>query len=489
MKSEFLIAITQMAAERHLPKEVVMQAVEAALVSAYKKETKEGTEVVVRISSVTGDIHAYELRTVVETVETPLTQVSVADARKYKKDAKVGDVIEIEMHTVNAARIAAQTVKQVIMQRLREAEREQVYEEYVGKAGDIVSGIVQRIEGRNTIVDLGRAEALMPPQEQVPSERYRVGQRMKFYVLEVNRTLKGPQVVISRTHKNLIRRLFELEVPEVFNGIVEIKAIAREPGFRSKVAVWARQEGVDPVGSCVGLRGIRIQNVVNELHGEKIDVILWNDNIITLIANALSPAQVVSVAADEADKSAIVVVPDRQLSLAIGKEGQNARLGAKLTGWRIDIKSHTEFDASKSSVPVQTIYPARPAPAFVAAAPIAQAAAPAPVTATPVPVGAPEAPAPQVLRPAAQAAPAPQAPAPAVPVAAGGRPQTTEEGVALTEALSRADLWSVSKGAPQPGQIRFADDILPHRGGVPKAKGKKGKARIREELEEEGAQP
>jgi N utilization substance protein A len=279
-----------------------------------------------------------------EELEDDKIQMTLAEARRFKPEAKIGDVLNFEAAPKNAGRIAAQTAKQVVLQRLREAEREVVFDEYAGKEGDIVSGVVQRLEGRNVIVDLGRTEALLPPMEQSRTEHYRPAQRVKVMVLEVNKATKGPQIIVTRAHKDLLKRLFELEVPEIFKGIVEIKSIAREAGFRSKVAVHSRQEGVDPVGACVGLRGVRIQNVVNELNGERIDVVVWDPEPTRFVANALSPAQVVSVMAREEDNTAEVIVPDRQLSLAIGKEGQNARLAAKLTGWRIDIKSQTAYE-------------------------------------------------------------------------------------------------------------------------------------------------
>jgi len=251
----------------------------------------------------------------------------------------------VESTPANAGRIAAQTAKQVILQRLHEAEHSAIFEEYAGKSNDIITGVVQRIEPKQVFVNLGRVEAVLPSTEHTPGERYRIGQRLRVYVVEVARTPKGPKVVVSRSHPNLLRRLFELEVPEVFNGIVEIKSIAREAGFRSKVAVAARQEGIDPVGCCVGLRGIRIQNIVNELNGEKIDVVAWNKEIPAFIANSLSPAQVLTVELNI--DIATVVVPDKHLSLAIGKDGQNARLAAKLTGWRIDIKSASVVEAER----------------------------------------------------------------------------------------------------------------------------------------------
>jgi N utilization substance protein A len=345
MKNEFITAITALAAEKNLSKDVVLEAVEQALASAYKKDNLAQSNVLVRINQEDGGIHCFTTMTVVEEVEDEHTEMTLAQARAIQSDAKIGDVLEFEATPANAGRIAAQTAKQVVLQRLREAEREVVYEEYAGKEGDIVSGVVQRLEGRNVIVDLGKTEAVLPPPEQARTEHYRSGQRLKVMLLEVFKAAKGPQVVVTRTHKDLLKRLFELEVPEIFRGIVEIKSIAREAGYRSKVAVWSRQEGVDPVGACVGMRGIRIQNVVNELGGERIDVVQWDPEPSRFVANALSPAQVVSVVTKDDENTAEVVVPDRQLSLAIGKEGQNARLAAKLTGWRIDIKSQTAYEA------------------------------------------------------------------------------------------------------------------------------------------------
>ncbi len=345
MKSEFITAISQLAAEKNLPKDVVFEAVEVALASAYKKDNLAQSNVVVKINPEDGTMRVYTTKDVVEEVEDDKIQMTVDEARRVKYDAQLGDVLEFEATPANAGRIAAQTAKQVVLQRLREAEREVVYEEYSGKEGDIISGVVQRLEGRNVIIDLGKTEAVLPPPEQARTEHYRAGQRLKVLLVEVFKAAKGPQVVVSRTHKDLLKRLFELEVPEIFKGIVEIKAIAREAGYRSKVAVYSRQEGVDPVGACVGMRGIRIQNVVNELNGERIDVVVWDPESSRFVANALSPAQVVSVMTRDEENTAEVVVPDRQLSLAIGKEGQNARLAAKLTGWRIDIKSQSAYEA------------------------------------------------------------------------------------------------------------------------------------------------
>ncbi len=347
-----MIAITQLAAEKNLPKEVVLQAMEAALVSAYKKDVDLQGNVAVRIDRETGDHHVFLERTIVTEVEDPETEISLQDARKLRPDLQLGEAIQDEVHPGAAGRIAAQTAKQVVLQRLREAEREMVFEEFSNREGDIVSGVIQRIEPKHIVVDLGKTEAVFPVTEQVRNEHYRGGQRMKFYLLEVHRSIRGPQLILSRTHKNLLKRLFELEVPEIYRGVVEIKSIAREAGYRSKVAVSARQEGVDPVGSCVGLRGIRIQNIVNELNGERIDVIQWDVESPKFVANALSPAQVLSVKVDDEANTASVIVPDRQLSLAIGKEGQNARLAAKLTGWRIDIKPESAMAEQLASHPL-----------------------------------------------------------------------------------------------------------------------------------------
>ena len=338
MKSNFLIAITQLSAEKNLPKEVVIEAVEAALVSAFRKENSTtNQEISARIDPTTGAVKMCAEKTVVEVPSDSINEISLAEANRIKQDVQPGETIEVEVTPRNAGRIAAQTAKQVIIQRLHEAEHSAIFEEYADREGDIITGLVHRVEPRQIFIDLGRTEAVLPTSEQVRNERYRVGQRLKIYLLGVIRTSKGPQVVVSRSHPNLLQRLFELEVPEIFSGTVELKSIAREAGYRSKVAVATRQDDIDPVGCCVGLRGIRIQNIVSELNGEKIDVVAWDPDTAAFIANALSPAQILNVKLNEG--IATVVVPDRQFSLAIGKEGQNARLAAKLTGWRIDIKS------------------------------------------------------------------------------------------------------------------------------------------------------
>ncbi|UCC90292.1 MAG: transcription termination/antitermination protein NusA [Dehalococcoidia bacterium] len=348
MKSDFLLAITQLSAEKNLPKEVVIGAVEAALVSAYRKDNFAATQnISVKIDPNTGKVRVWAEKDVVEQPSDSRREISLDEARQVKPDVQIGDTIEVEATPRNAGRIAAQTAKQVILQRLHEAEHSAIFEEYAGKESDIVTGLVRRIEPRQIFIDLGRTEAILPAVEQVPTERYRMGQRLKVYLLEVTRTNKGPRVAVSRSHPNMLRRLFELEIPEVYNGAVELKSVAREAGYRSKVAVAASQEGIDPVGCCVGLRGIRIQNIVNELNGEKIDVVMWSPDISVFITNALSPAQVLSVELDGEQEAATVIVPDKQLSLAIGKEGQNVRLAAKLTGWRIDIKSASEAEAER----------------------------------------------------------------------------------------------------------------------------------------------
>ena len=349
MKSDFLLAITQLSAEKNLSKEVVLAAVENALVSAYRKDNFAANQnILVKIEPSSGRVQVWAEKTVTERPSDMRSEISLSEARRIKPDAQIGEVVMVESTPHNAGRIAAQTAKQVILQRLHEAEHSAILDEFSGRDGDIVTGIVQRIEPRQVLIDLGRTEGILPAVEQVPSERYRVGQRLRVIILEVVQTNGGPRVVLSRSHPDLLRRLFEMEVPEFLDGIVEIKSIAREGGSRSKVAVASRQEGVDPVGCCVGLRGIRIQNIVNELHGEKIDVVLWNANPANFIASALSPAQILGVELKKEENVATVVVPDRQLSLAIGREGQNVRLAAKLTGWRIDIKGASVAEAEKA---------------------------------------------------------------------------------------------------------------------------------------------
>lgn len=342
MRSDLRAAMTQIAADRGLSREIVLEVLENALKAAYRRSNPATQNQNIRIDMAGEDLKVYVRRVVVEEVEDDATEISLNEVRALNPRLKLGDEYETENTPKDFGRIAAQTTKQVLLQGFRERERDHVFEQFVERENDIVNGTIQRIDSKGITIELEpRAEALMPPQEQVPTERYRMGQKIKVYLLEVQKNHRGPQLIVSRTHRNLLRRLFEIEVPEIYTGSVEIKSIAREPGLRSKVAVSARQEGVDPVGSCVGMRGVRIQNIVNELYGEKIDVLPWDADMAKYIANALSPAQVVKVELEENEKSALVLVPQNQLSLAIGKEGQNARLAAKLTGWRIDIKPVT----------------------------------------------------------------------------------------------------------------------------------------------------
>jgi N utilization substance protein A len=347
MRSEFGLAVNQLCAERKLSPEVVMEAVEASLISAYKRNFGAATNIEVRIDQETGDVRVFAAKEVADEVIDHKLQLSLEEARAIEPEIELGETVFIESTPKDFGRIAAQAAKQVILQRIREAEREALYSSFADSAGEIAHGTIQSVDyhSNDVIVNIEGAEALLPSREQVPAERYRRGVRIRAYVLDVRKGSRGPQITLSRRSPALLRRLLELEVPEIFNGSVEIKAIAREAGSRSKVAVHATQDGVDPVGSCVGVRGGRIQNVVNELSGEKIDVVQWHSELGTFIANSLSPAKVMNVLLDnglETSKTATVIVPDRQLSLAIGKEGQNARLAAKLTGWRIDIKSATE---------------------------------------------------------------------------------------------------------------------------------------------------
>jgi N utilization substance protein A len=347
MRSELVLAINQLCAERKLSPEVVMEAVEASLISAYKRNFGATANIEVRIDSDTSDVRVFAAKEVVDDVQDRKAQISLEEARQINPEVQLGESVLIESTPKDFGRIAAQTAKQVILQRIREAERDALYTTFADSAGEIAHGTIQSMDyhSGDVIVNIEGAEALLPSREQVPSERYRRGTRVRAYVLDVRRGSRGPQITLSRRSPALLRRLLELEVPEIFNGAVEIKAIAREAGSRSKVAVHATQDGVDPVGSCVGVRGGRIQNVVNELNGEKIDVVQWDSEIGGFIGNSLSPAKVMNVLLEnelESGKTATVIVPDRQLSLAIGKEGQNARLAAKLTGWRIDIKSATE---------------------------------------------------------------------------------------------------------------------------------------------------
>lgn len=340
MKSDLYTAIAQIAAERGIPRDAVLASVQQALTGVYQKSTGAGENTTVELDAATGEMQVVERRTVVEAVTDEVMEISLEDAKKYSNAPIVGEVIKIVSVPENFGRIAAQTVKQVVHGKIRDFERASVYQEYHDKEGEVMSGLIQRADNRAVVIELGKAEAVMPAREQVPTERYRAGQRIKVLLKEVSENPRGPQLIVSRADGLLIRRLFEQEVPEIQSGAVEIMSIAREPGLRSKVAVAARQDKVDPVGSCVGVRGVRIQNIVNELYGEKIDVIEWSPDTATFIANALSPAKPsnVTLQEDGETRTATVIVPSDQMSLAIGKEGQNARLAFKLTDWKIDIK-------------------------------------------------------------------------------------------------------------------------------------------------------
>jgi N utilization substance protein A len=501
MKSDFIVALTQLAAERGLPRQIVLSAIEAALVSAYRKDSaRAGQNISVKLDPGSGDVTVYIFKTVMETkdeVTDDQIEITLEDAKKIDPNAEVGGTVVTDSMPHTAGRIAAQTAKQVVMQRLREAEREIVFMEYEDKEGEVFSVNIQRIEPNQVIVDLGRAEAVMPISEQVPIERYRAGTKMKVLLKNVERSSRGPELIVSRADQLLLRRLFEMEVPEIFSGAVEIDSIAREAGSRSKVAVRATQSGVDPVGSCVGLRGVRIQNIVNELHGEKIDVVEWNKEAAVFLANALSPAQVMKVELSVDDETAIAVVPERQLSLAIGKEGQNVRLAARLTGWKVDIKSNVEYEAEQAERAVQeaeaiaygavaveepvgaeesavTVVEEAVAEEAVVAEPVAEEAA-AEVATVEEPVAGvaaveeivavvEEAPAPEQVAPAPAATPASAPARRRVPVAA------TEQSSSLRDVPD--DIWSIRRhrrptpSSNEPGQIRFAEDIEGLRGGV-----------------------
>jgi len=342
MNMEFIEAIHELEKEKGISAEILFEAIEAALISAYKKNFASLQNVRVNIDRLTGEIRVYARKNVSENIEDMRAQISLEEAKKIDPNYTLEDVVEFEVTPREFGRIAAQTAKQVVVQRIREAERGMIYDEYINREGDIVTGIVQRYEQRNVIVDLGKVEAVVPGTEQIPGETYQSFERIKTYVVEVKKTTKGPQILLSRTHPGLIKRLFELEVPEIHDGIVEIKAVAREAGARSKIAVYSKDENVDPVGACVGPKGSRVQTIVNELKGEKMDIINWSSDPVEFVSNALSPAKVIGVYPRYEDKVTLVVVPDYQLSLAIGKEGQNARLAAKLTGWKIDIKNETQ---------------------------------------------------------------------------------------------------------------------------------------------------
>ena len=382
MSRDFVGALLQLNAEKQVSREQLIHAVEDGIQSAYRRVAGD-EDIHVRIDAETGKIRVFRARLVVAEVDDPLVEFSLEEARKHKADAEIGELVETEELDGDIfGRIGAQTAKQIVLQRIREVERDQVFDKFASREGEMITGAVNRVEPRAIILDVGNnVEAILATSEQSAVEHYRIGQNVKAYVLEVRRSTRGPQILVSRTHKGFLKRLFELEVPEIHNGTVEIRAIAREAGSRSKVAVASRQDGLDPVGATVGQRGARVQAVVAELGGEKIDVIPWNDDPGVFVANALSPAQVISVDIDEEHRIASVTVPERMLSLAIGREGQNARLAARLTGWRIDIRSDVSVAEARAAAeaakePPTAVVEAAPAPepAAVAEAPTVESA-------------------------------------------------------------------------------------------------------------------
>ncbi len=360
MQNQFLSAIEQICEEKGISKDMVLGAIEAAIIAAYKKDFGDKEqEVRVELDPNNGDATIFVTKEVVENVEDDMIQVSIADAKKIKKDAKLGDFIEFRQDDKEFGRVAAQTAKQVILQRIREAERDVVFSEFSDKEGLIINATVQRFENGNAYIDLGKATGVMFPNDQIPNEKYYTGQRVKVYVVRVEQTNRGPQIVVSRSHPDMVRRLFEMEVPEIASGAVEIAGIAREAGARTKIAVKSNVEGVDPVGTFVGGRGTRVQAVMGELGEEKIDIISYSDDPAEYITNALSPTKVISVKIDEENKKALVKVPEDQLSLAIGKSGQNVRLAAKLTGWNVDIDGADDAGIEQTAKEVEE-KPAKP---------------------------------------------------------------------------------------------------------------------------------
>ena len=341
---ELIIAIEELEKERGINKKYLLESLESALVMAYKRNFDSAENVKVVMDKENGDIHVYAVKDVVETVEDQKTQIQLEEAKKINKKLEIGDKVDIEIIPKNFGRIAAGTAKQIMIQKIREAERDILYTEFSARKGEIVTGMIQKTDGNALVLDLGKLEGIMPIKEQIPTEVYHVNDKIKAYILDVQKGTKGsPQVTVSRSHPDFVRKLFEFEIPEIYEGLIEIKNVSRDPGNRSKVAVYSTNKNIDPVGSCVGQNGMRIQNIIHELNGEKIDVIEWDENPSIYIAAALLPAQVLAVDIKEEGKFAQVIVPDDQLSLAIGKSGQNARLAARLTNWKIDIKSESQF--------------------------------------------------------------------------------------------------------------------------------------------------
>lgn len=342
MSSELLDALTLLEKEKGISRDVLIDAIEAALVSAYRRNFNQAQNVRIDLNLQTGSMRVFARKEVVDQVFDPRLEISLEEAQNINPNYQIEDVVEMEVTPKNFGRIAAQTAKQVVTQRVREAERGIIYSEFIDREEDIMTGIVQRLDSKFIYVSLGKIEAILPVNEQMPNERYKPHDRIKVFITKVEKTTKGPQIFVSRTHPGLLKRLFEIEVPEIYDGTVEIKSVAREAGDRSKISVHSENPEVDPVGSCVGPKGSRVQAIVNELKGEKIDIVKWSDDPVVFVANSLSPSKVLDVIVNEAEKATTVIVPDYQLSLAIGKRGQNARLAAKLTGWKIDIKSETD---------------------------------------------------------------------------------------------------------------------------------------------------
>lgn len=345
MNGDFIEALHEIEKEKGISKEIIFDALESALISSYKKNFGSAQNVLVEMDRETGQVRVFATKDVVENVEDELLEISLEDAKANDVKHEIGDLVKIEITPRDFGRIAAQTAKQVVIQRIKDAERDVIYDEFINRENEIITGQIQRIAKNNVYIDLGKIEGVLPPSEQIEGEEYKQGDRLKLIILEVKKTTKGPQIVLSRAHTGLVKRLFELEVPEINEGIVEIYSISREAGSRTKIAVYSKDPDVDPLGACVGFKGSRVKAIVDELNGEKIDIVIWSKNMEEFISNSLSPSKVVKAIINEKEKSALVVVPDYQLSLAIGKEGQNARLAAKLTNWKIDIKSESQYEA------------------------------------------------------------------------------------------------------------------------------------------------
>ena len=349
MNAEFIDALEEIEKEKGISKEIIFDALESALISSYKKNFGSSQNVEVEIDRETGRVRVIAKKMVVDEVEDDLLEIDIEEAKKIDDIYQLGDIVIVEVTPKNFGRIAAQTAKQVVIQRIKDAERDVIYDEFINRENEIITGMIQRISKNNVYIDLGKTEGILPPTEQIEGEVYNQGDRIKLIILEVKKTTKGPQIILSRSHPGLVKRLFELEFPEIHEGVVDIYAISREAGSRTKIAVHSKDPNVDPVGACVGFKGSRVKAIVEELNGEKIDIIIWSNNIEEFIANSLSPSKVVKVEVNEREKSALIIVPDYQLSLAIGKEGQNARLAAKLTNWKIDIKSESQYDGELES--------------------------------------------------------------------------------------------------------------------------------------------